>query len=463
MCTYWVGQFENAIIMKNTNLKDKRVLVVGLGGSGIAASRLLLEKGAAVWITEKADNVKIQNIAHEFVQKGAVVEIGKHTEDFVREKDFIVISPGVNARHEVVLWAEKYKIPVISELELASWYIDYPLICVTGTNGKSTVTTLVDYILKCAGKRTIGCGNLGMPLSEVVLNYKNLDYGVVEVSSFQLEFIKEFKPYISVWLNFSYDHLDHHASMDEYLKAKLRVFENQTSSDWAVIYYEENKRVGGLKAKKIIYGDKSGVEFVVEDAFLKGKHNHDNIQAAFAVSKICGVESEIIKNAVKAFRPLSHRMEYVDTIDNVTFIDDSKATNVHAVIPALNSLNYPVILILGGRDKGDDFTRLKDFIKEKVKTLIVIGEAKEKIIKQLKGVVDIFEASTLDEAVQNAMKCSVPGGTVMLSPGCSSFDMFKDYKERGENFKEAVTKLKTRNTKQKIDNRTVLHVSINKR
>jgi len=340
------------------------------------------------------------------------------------------------------LWAEKYKIPVVSEIELASWYIDCPLICVTGTNGKSTVTMLIDYILKCAGKRTIGCGNLGMPLSEVVLNYKNLDYCVAEVSSFQLEFINDFKPYISVWLNFSYDHLDHHASMDEYLKAKLRIFENQTPSDWAVVYYEENKRVGNTKAKKIIYGDKSGVEFVVEDIFLKGKHNHDNIQAAFAVAKICGIESEVIKNAVKTFKPLSHRMEYVDTIENITFIDDSKATNVHAVIPALNSLNAPVVLILGGRDKGDDFTRLKDVIKEKVKTVVVIGEAKEKIINQLKKIVHICESSTLENAVEDAMKFSVPGGTVILSPGCSSFDMFKDYKERGERFKEAVKQIR---------------------
>jgi UDP-N-acetylmuramoylalanine--D-glutamate ligase len=385
------------------------------------------------------------------MQRGAVVELGKHSEEFVKEKDLIVISPGVAAQNENVIWAEKYKIPVVSELEFASWYMDCPLICVTGTNGKSTVTSLIDFILRRAGKKSIACGNLGWPLSDVVLNCKKLDFAVVEVSSFQLEFIRDFKPYISVWLNFSYDHLDHHASMDEYLRAKLRIFENQDNNDWAIIYFEEEERVGNIKTKKVIYGNDKKSELIVKDALLKGRHNQDNIQAAFLASKICGVENETIINAVLNFKPLAHRMEYVDKINDIIFIDDSKATNVHAVIPALHSLQCPVMLILGGRDKGDDFTRLEDTIREKVSGVVVIGEAKDKIIKQLNGIVPIYESATLEDAVKCSYKNAKNNTTVLLSPGCSSFDMFKDYKERGNRFKEAVRnlKIKTQNTNLK--------------
>jgi UDP-N-acetylmuramoylalanine--D-glutamate ligase len=239
--------------------------------------------------------------------------------------------------------------------------------------------------------------------------------------------------------------------MDEYLRAKLRIFENQDNNDWAIIYFEEEERVGNIKTKKVIYGNDKKSELIVKDALLKGRHNQDNIQAAFLASKICGVENETIINAVLNFKPLAHRMEYVDKINDIIFIDDSKATNVHAVIPALHSLQCPVMLILGGRDKGDDFTRLEDTIREKVSGVVVIGEAKDKIIKQLNGIVPIYESATLEDAVKCSYKNAKNNTTVLLSPGCSSFDMFKDYKERGNRFKEAVRnlKIKTQNTNLK--------------
>jgi len=424
------------------NLHNKNVLVVGLGISGTAAGRLLLRHGARVWITEKEVSPKTKTLAEAFTKEGAVVELGGHSEEFVRGKDFIVISPGVDKKNEVMRYAAKYEISVISEIELACWYVKCPLICVTGTNGKSTVTSLIDDIFKSAGKKSIACGNLGKPMSEIALEGKKLDYAVVEVSSFQLEYVKSFRPYVSVWLNFSYDHLDHHASMDEYLAAKLRIFENQTEEDWAVIYYEEEGRVGDIRANKVIYGQDVELENYQDKTLLKGRHNYENISAAAAVAKICGISDEAFYVALKNFRPLSHRTEHVANINGVDFIDDSKATNVHAVIPALNGFTKPIILILGGRDKGDDFTRLKEAVKEKVQLVVVIGEASDKIVSQLNGNTPIHKAKTMADAVEYSFKHSHPGTTVLLSPGCSSFDMFKDYKDRGRFFREAVNSLK---------------------
>lgn len=434
------------------DLSGKKVLVVGLGISGISASRLLLARGANLWITEREDNPQVRTAAEDLTRQGAVIELGRHTQDFLKDKDLVVISPGVLPNNEIIKWANNYKIPIVSELELASWYVTYPLVCITGTNGKSTVTSLIDHIFRYAGKKSVACGNLGMPLSEIVLNHKDLDVAVVEVSSFQLEYIKDFKPKVSIWLNFSYDHLDHHLDMEEYLKAKLRIFKNQGKDDWAIINYRELDRVGNIKAKKFIYG-KGNYSGVTQ---LKGRHNEENILAAVTTARIYGIKDQVIKDAVKGFRPLEHRMEFAANINGTDFINDSKATNVHAVIQALEGLPNPVILILGGRDKGDDFTRLRDIVKEKADCVVVLGEAKEKIISQLAGVVPFYEAQTIEDAVECAygkVPAGRAGATVLLSPGCSSFDMFRDYEERGEKFKEAVIKLKIKDQKSKIKNK----------
>lgn len=404
------------------NLKNKKVLVVGLGISGLAACKLLLDKGASLWITERGDSLDKRNITEDLIKKSAIAELGRHSEDFVRGKDLIVVSPGIHPECEVLKWAKRYKIPTVSELELASWYAKCPLICVTGTNGKSTVTSLIDHIFKAAGKETAACGNLGTPLSEIVLKDKTLDFAVVEISSFQLEYIKSFRPYVSVWLNFSYDHLDRYRSMAEYLQAKLRIFENQTEEDWAVINSYDTDKIGGIRAKKMVY---SG----------------GNLEAAASVARIFRIDESIIKNAVRNFTPLPHRMEFVASINSIDFIDDSKGTNVHAVLHALNTLKGPVVLILGGRDKGDDFTRLREMIKDKVSHLVVIGEAKDKIVKELTDTVPIDIAEILEDAVDIAYSRAKATASVLLSPGCSSFDMFKDYKKRGEKFKTAVLKL----------------------
>lgn len=391
-----------------------KALVVGLGISGLAAARLLLSKGESVWVTEKDGD------SHLIPPEGVVSELDGHTEEFVKDKDLIVISPGVQPGSEVLLWADKYKVPVISELELASRYVKCPLVCVTGTNGKSTVTSLIDHILSCAGKETIACGNLGIPLSEVALKCEDLDAAVVEVSSFQLGFIRNFRPYVSVWLNFSCDHLDYHASMEDYLSAKKRIFENQTRADWAVINYNESGRIGEMSARRLFY-------------------NGGNTEAARVTAGIFGIRGDVVEKAIRTFKPLPHRMQYTAEVDGINFIDDSKATNVHAVNYALGSLKWPVILILGGRDKGGDFTKLN---LEKVSCVVVMGEAKEKIISQIRGKAPFVSVSNLDEAVDYAYNNAGRGTAVLLSPGCSSFDMFRDYSERGERYQEAVFRLK---------------------
>lgn len=420
------------------DLANKKVLVVGLGISGQSATKLLVNKGASVWVTEKDDNPVLRTNAEDMAKQGVIFELGRHTEQFFKDKDLVVLSPGVNPNSELINWVNSYRTPIISELELASWYVNWPLIGVTGTNGKSTVACLIDHIFRCAGLKSIACGNIGMPMSEVVLKNGEIDVAVVEVSSFQLEYIKTFRPYLSVWLNFSYDHLDHHLSMEDYITAKLRIFENQTEDDWAVINYKELDRVGKIRAKKLIYGKESDIDWKWDEIQLKRQHNRENILAAVAAARIFGIKDTIIRDAVRTFKPLPHRVQYVTNFNGIDFIDDSKATNVHAVISVLEEAPDSIVLILGGRDKGDDFTRLRGIIKEKVKCIIVIGEAKEKIIGQLKGVVPIYEVLTMEDAVGCAYNHAVCGSWVLLSPGCSSFDMFKDYKERGEKFQAAV-------------------------
>lgn len=417
------------------DVTNKRILVVGFGKSGLAASRLLLSKGACVWITEKEDNIELRKLAEDMIRDGARVELGRHSRKFIEGTELIVISPGVGHECEVVGWAREYEIPVISELELASWYIACPLVAVTGTNGKSTVTSLIEHIFRCSGRSVVACGNIGVPLSEVALQKNILDLAIVEVSSFQLEYINSFRPDVAVWLNFSFDHLDRHQSMEEYLEAKLNIFKNQGPGDWAVIYSKELNHVKKkVRAKVVVYG-KEMSEYYCPGVF------QENVSAAVALTKIYGVGPEDIKSTIDTFKPLPHRLEHVATINGVKFIDDSKATNIDSVLGALDSVEGQVILILGGRDKGDDFGKLKETILKKASSVVAIGEARDKICSQLNNTVHIEKRPNLGDAVRCAFRIAAPGRTVLFSPGCSSFDMFRDYKQRGEAFQECVDRL----------------------
>ena len=422
-------------------LAQKKVLVAGLGKSGLAAGRLLLSSGAILTVTEAKDTPALRDIARELVSGGATVELGGHRESLVRNQDLIVTSPGISPRNCIVNWAGQNEINIISELELGGWFVDCPLICVTGTNGKSTVTCLIEHVFKCAGYRAIACGNLGQPLTEVALGKREIDLAVVEVSSFQLEYIKYFKPDISVWLNFSCDHLDYHQSLDKYRQAKLRIFENQTDKEKAVINYREAKKIGGIRAEKIFFGGDNDRLGLLAGTGWWGKHNLENIAAVAAVARLYGISEEAVIKGIASFRPLPHRNQYVTTVAGVDFIDDSKATNEDAVICALDNCSRPVTLILGGRDKGGRFGGLKNKITGKVKHIIVIGESGEEIAKQLQGTAPVYRGTGIKDAVTIAQGLVVPGDIVLLSPGCSSLDMFCDYKERGEKFQEAVFKL----------------------
>jgi len=412
---------------------DKKVLIVGLGKSGEAAVKLLIDKGAQVWATEKNKNDKLKAVSSELIRLGANVELGRHSYEFLEGKDLVVLSPGVQPGCEIIKWANECNIPVVSELEAASWYVHYPIICVTGTNGKSTVTSLIGHILRYNKINAVVCGNIGIPLSRVLLQKEKYSIAVVEASSFQLEYISEFHPETAVWLNFSCDHLDHHLSMDAYFNAKLNIFKNQGIGNWAVIHYKEIDRVRDyINAKIVTYSD------------LNTNYNSfpsiypADIEAAFAAASIYGISPKDISSAIESFEPLPHRLQYVTAVDGIKFIDDSKATNADSVIGALNLIEGRIILILGGRDKGDDFGILRDVVLKKADSIIIIGEAQEKICRQLEGTVPIKRGLGLEDAVRYAFLIAKQGQTVLLSPGCASFDMYKDYAERGRVFQECV-------------------------
>lgn len=444
------------------NVQGKKVLVVGLGKSGISASKLLLQKGAITNITEQGNTAELKTIARGLTELGADVELGKHSEGFIKGTELVVVSPGVPNDSWIIQYLKKNKMPIISEIELAGRYLSCPIVGVTGTNGKSTVTSLIDHIFRYSGKHSIACGNIGFPLSEVVMSKKKYDIAVVEISSFQLEYTYKLHSHIAVFLNFSYDHQDYHTSMQKYWDAKFKLFYNQSGDDWAVINYDKlfaHESINDIKSKKIFFGgDPRLKEYVqnvlwIEDNNMKikingetdviqgvkdilgfGVHQMENLLAAVAVAKICGIHPFLIKEAVERFKPLPFRMQKIAAANDIDFINDSKSTNISSVIAALSGVPGEVVLIMGGKDKGDNFSQLASYIEGKVSCLIAIGEAAERIKKELSSSVLIEKADSLKKAIEIAFNKADYNKTVLFSPGCSSFDMFKDYKERGRAF-----------------------------
>ena len=458
------------------DLNEKKILVIGLGRSGVAASKLLLQKGALVKITEANDNYFLQIRANELRQLGIDVELGGHTQEFIADRELVVTSPGILPQAEIFTWLQKRNIPVISELELGSYFLACPLIGVTGTNGKSTVTSLIAHFLRTAGQDAIACGNIGLPLTEVVLANRKIDYAVVEISSFQLQFTKRLHVQTAVWLNFSYDHLDYHNTMEEYLTAKLRIFSHQKALDWAVVRYDQTAvldEVCHLASKRVLFGlsphlnqqEQNSVGLIdgwikinlsgkqdsclFHSGRLRGVHNLENILAAVAVAKIYGVANTDIEKALRTFQPLAYRFQNVASIRGVDFINDSKSTNLDSVIVALNSLDGSAVLVLGGKDKGDDFAKLKDHLAGKVSHIVAVGEAQQRIWEQLREVVPVNKTASFEEAITIAFQKAIIGTNVLFSPGCSSFDMFRDYKERGDTFNTIINQLKIKNKEER--------------
>ena len=404
---------------------------MGLARSGIAAANLLKDLGAEVFVTDSASNDKLKDLAHGLRKRGMFVETGGHTLDFIRNKDLVVVSPGVSNKSQALSWADEFKIPVFSEIELAWSICPATVIAITGTNGKTTVTTLLARVLASKGRRAITLGNIGKPFSREARNIHSNDLICLEVSSFQLERISAFKPRVSAILNFTNDHLDRYKDMSEYLAAKKRIFVNQDKNDYLVLNYDDPVLRGLAKEAK------AKVVF-----FSARRHLNPNHLAVMAIAKIFGVSKDACLEVFRNFKGVEHRLEQVRTIGKIEFINDSKATNVDSTIWALNNTSKPAILIAGGRDKNSDYGAISDLIKQKVKLLVLIGEAKGKIRAAFNGLLPIQEASSLKEAAEISFARAKSGDCILFSPMCASFDMFENYEHRGRVFKEIVNKLK---------------------
>lgn len=419
--------------MKNTQyFKNKRITVIGLGRSGLSASLLLNKLGAHVRVSDSQDAEELKLNAFQLQAAGIKeIELGRHSRNFIENSDLIVVSPGVSNKSKSILWAEELKIPIISEIELGFMLCPAKIIATTGTNGKTTVTTLIGRLIEKWGKRVFICGNIGRPFCLDIENMRPEDYVSLEVSSFQLERIITFKPYISLILNFTPDHLDRYTTTQEYLEAKKRIFINQDNNDYVILNYED-ATLRNL-AKEI----KANLRY-----FKNNFQFNSNQAAVLEVANILGIQQEIAKALFQEFKGIEHRLEWVEQIKGIDFINDSKATNVESTLWALRNISRPIILIAGGRDKGIDYKSIQDLAKEKVKMAILIGEAKNKLKEVLGAIVPCREADSLLQAVYLAYEKAQSGDCVLLSPMCASFDMFKNYEDRGNTFKKIVKELK---------------------
>lgn len=450
------------------NLCEKKALILGMGRSGLAAADVLIKRGVHITIADINKSDKITEAADNLKSKGVEVLVGAYPLIKKDYFDFLVVSPGISLYIEPIQAAYKEGIPVIGELELA-YIIKSPNVqvyAITGTNGKTTTTTLLQAILKNNGEKAWAGGNIGIPLTKIV---DNLEEGVIatEVSSFQLETIQTFRPHICGILNITPDHLDRHKTMQAYVEAKARIFANQREEDFTVLNYDDeqvrnqaSKSRGkvvffsvnhileeGIFVKKdnIIarFNEKETIICSVADILLKGKHNLENVLCAVAMAWLARVGKEIISQTLQTFKGVRHRMEEVECIDGVLYVNDSKATNPESAMKALEAYDSPIILIAGGRNKGSLFDELAKIIKKKVKSLILLGEAKEEIKMAVmkEGFNDIHEVSNLNEAVFKAKELARSGDVVLLSPACASWDMFDNYEHRGDCFCDAVRNL----------------------
>ncbi|MFA5088896.1 MAG: UDP-N-acetylmuramoyl-L-alanine--D-glutamate ligase [Candidatus Omnitrophota bacterium] len=421
------------------DLTGKKVTVIGLGRSGMALVRLITHLRGKVRISEQGAIEGLpRDFGRELKEQNIETEFGGHTQAFIEKSDMIVLSPGVRIDAPPVQWARSKGIPVIGEIELAFRLCAVPIIAVTGSNGKTTVVNLIKEILAKAGRKVCLCGNIGSPFSKHVLELKGIDYVVLEISSFQLETIVQFRPHIAVFLNFSQNHLDRHKDMQEYLDAKKRIFANQNEHDYAVLNAGD-PAVKGLAREirsKVCY-------FNIPEEISKSaeKSLNPNFLAVLEVGRILGIDLDLCREVLRDFKGVEHRLEWVRTIEGIDFINDSKSTTVEAGRWAMTTIPKPILLICGGRDKNLDFSVLRSLVQEKVKKLFLIGEAKEKIKSAFGDIVPVAECSQLAEAVKNARQEALPGDCIVLSPMCASFDMFANFEERGKIFKQIVQSL----------------------
>ena len=434
------------------DVTGKQVVVLGLGISGMEATKLLQDEGAKVTVRDSAEkNAAVIERTETLRGRGVTVELGEKISATDRF-DFCVLSPGINPSAPLVQRLRQAGLPMFGELELAYRFCKCPIVAITGTNGKTTTTELVAAVLASGGKRIKASGNIGTAFSAAVRESARLDVMVVEVSSFQLEHIIEFRPRISVHLNLTPDHLDRYKTMEEYEAAKWEIFRNQTAEDYAIV--NVNLRLPTMKAKKIaISSEGRDADYQLIDGWLIargeqvleqsrtnliGPHNAENMLAALAVADLYEVPREATIRALCAYKALPHRLEKVAEIGGVTYLNDSKATNIDALEKALLAMRAPVVLLAGGKDKGLDFDGLRTLLREKAKAVVLIGQMTEKLFGSWNSAVPCFRATTLADAVEQTQKIAKTGDVVLFSPGCSSFDMFRDFKDRGDQFRELV-------------------------
>lgn len=444
------------------DLHNNRVLVVGLGKSGVASALFLNERGARVTVSDSKTEDQLRDEIPVLLDKGIIVETGGHGDRTFRGQDLIVVSPGVPADAAPLVQARALGEKVIGEIELASQFLPGSIVAITGSNGKTTTTTLAGQIIAAGGFPTLVGGNIGTPAISLIERATAETVVVLEVSSFQLETIDKFRAKVAVVLNVTPDHLDRHRTFEAYADAKARIFENQSRADFAVlnaddpVCVEMEKRtqaqVFWFSRKKEVdngaYVEQGRVRFrnsssqndvmSVSEIPLKGGHNLENVLAGVCVGMLMGCAPEQIGKAVHEFRAVEHRLEYVATIRDVQYFNDSKATNVDATIKALESFPANIHLIMGGKDKGSDYTPLNNLIRERVKRVYTIGAAASKIESQVSGSAEIVHAETLDAAVNRAAAAASPGDVVLLAPACASFDQFNNYEHRGRVFKDIV-------------------------
>jgi UDP-N-acetylmuramoylalanine--D-glutamate ligase len=448
-------------VKQGIELEGKRVLVVGLARTGIATALFCAARGAHVTATEERAATDIAETVTKLRAAGVALELGGHREDTFLAQDLIVPSPGVPANMRNLEAARVAKIPVWSEIEFASRFLSGRLIAVTGSNGKTTTTSLIAHILENTNIPTIVAGNIGTPLISRVTESSDATVTVAEVSSFQLELIDKFRPNIALLLNITPDHLDRHASLEVYGRAKARIFENQVESDAAILnaddegaaqyapsrprvfWFSRTKRVARgifLRDAEIVLRD-DGAETILlrrGDIGLRGEHNVENILAAAGAASLAGVGPSAIASGVKSFAGVEHRLEFVAEINGVSYYNDSKATNVDATLKALDAFPGNLIVILGGKDKGGDFTLLREPLRHRAKLALLIGAAAEKIASQIQGVIPMESVGTIEKAIARAAEFAKAGDTVLLAPACASFDQFHNFEHRGRVFKQRV-------------------------
>ncbi len=461
--------------MDDSRIRNKKISVIGAARSGVAVARLLQQYGAVVFVSDNESAEKLSESLAALRAGNIAYETGNHSER-VFDCSLMVLSPGVPSDAAVVLEAQRRRINIVSEIEAASWFCQAPIVAITGSNGKTTTTTLLGRIFSDAKKNHVVAGNIGTAFSSVVLDVDKETVVVLEVSSFQLDFIESFHPTIAVILNITQNHMDRYGnSMEKYALSKARIFMNQTAEDVLIVNADDawsREKIQGAKGKILRFSTKQKISdgAYVEDEMLKtnifsietsvlhpqelsikGEHNLQNAMAAVLAAQVMGIGPAHIRSTLRNFKGVEHRQEFVRDVNGITYVNDSKATTVDAVWYALNAFDEPIVLILGGKDKGNDYSKIAELVKKKVRAIVATGASVDIIAKAFAGMVPVHKIETsgkekpniisMKKTIQAASALARPGDVVLLSPACTSFDWFKDYEERGQAFKQLVHQL----------------------